>query len=149
MTPAELLLTAIRWVHMLATVAWVGGNLILVWVIRPALQSADRAGGADQMPRAVAQGLRDLADACIVVFLVSGAVLTFDRLAAPAATPLYLAVLGAKLVLAAVAFTLAMRLRRAEPMRRFAFARWQTVLGAIIIWLAAVLKTLYESGVRQ
>jgi uncharacterized membrane protein len=144
--PAELLLVAVRWAHAMAAVAWVGGNLFLLWVLEPALRSFSGSEGSGPLWRAVSQGFRELTDASIIVFIISGAVLTFDRLSSVAASPAYVGVLAAKLALALVAFFLAARLRRAEPARRLWLARWQVGLGALIILLAAVLKTLYESG---
>ena len=146
MTPAELLLVAVRWAHGMAAVAWVGGSLFLLWVLEPALRAADEADRLDGVRRAAYRGFRELADAAIVIFVVSGAVLTFDRLSSAAATPAYVAVLAAKIALALAMFYLSTRLRQATPARRLTLARWQVGLGALVILLAAILKTLYESG---
>jgi uncharacterized membrane protein len=147
--PAEILLVAVRWAHAMAAVAWVGGSVFLLWVLEPALGVLGE-GDRSKAARAVAaRGFRELADAAIVVFIVSGAILTFDRLSSPAASPAYVAILGAKVALAVVTFILATRLRRADRARRLPLARWQVGLGAAIILLAALLKTLYEGGLAR
>ena len=145
MAPAELLLVAVRWAHAMAAVAWVGGSLFLLAVLDPALRHSPEPDG---LRRALQQGFRELADAAIVVFVISGAILTFDRLTGTAASPTYLGVLGLKVILALAMFYLATRLRRADPSRRPSLARWQVGLGAVVILLAAMLKTLYEGGLR-
>jgi uncharacterized membrane protein len=143
--PAELLLVAVRWAHAMASVAWVGGNVFLLWALEPALQESDRANGLRQ---AVYRGFRELADASIVVFVVTGAILTFDRLSNSAATVTYLATLAAKVVLAVIMFALATRMRRVSPGLRVSLTRWQVGLGALVILLAALLKSLYENGLQ-
>ena len=149
MTPAELLLVAVRWAHAMAAVAWIGGSAFLLWVVEPALGAAGDGVWVEALRRAVYRGFRDVVDAAIVALVVSGAVLTFDRIASAAASPAYVAVLGAKVALAVVTFYIATRLRRADPARRLPLARWQVGLGALVILLAAVLKTLYESGLAR
>ncbi len=146
--PAELLLVAVRWAHAMAAVCWVGGSLFLLFVLEPSLRAAEDPKWSVSLRQAVYSGFRELADAAIVAFIVSGAILTFDRLSSNAASPLYLAVLALKVLLAVIMFYLAARLRRAEHTRRDRFARWQVGLGAAVILLAAVLKTLYENGLR-
>lgn len=148
MAPADLLLVAVRWAHSAAAVAWVGGSLFLLLVLEPALRATPASDALAVLRRLVYQGFRELADASIVVFVVSGAVLVFDRLAGSTATPLYAAVLGLKVVLAVLMFILAYRLRQAPLPERSTFARWQVGLGALVLLLASLLKTLYESGVR-
>src|SRR5688572_3586558 len=110
--------------------------------MEPALQESNRSNGLRQ---AVYRGFRELADASIVVFVVTGAILTFDRLSSSAATVTYLATLAAKVVLAVIMFALATRMRRVNPVLRVPLTRWQVGLGALVILLAAFLKSLYEN----
>src|SRR5262249_4255775 len=113
-TPAELLLVAVRWAHGMAAVACVGGSLCLLWVLERALRAADDADRLEAVRRAAYRGFRELADAAIVIFVVSGAVLTFDRLSSAAATPAYVVVLAIKIALALAMFYLSTRMRLAE-----------------------------------
>jgi uncharacterized membrane protein len=147
--PAEILLVAVRWAHAMAAVAWVGGSVALLWLLEPALGTLGEGDRQAAARKVAYRGFRELADAAAVAFVVSGVVLTFDRLSGPAASPSYVAILGAKVALAVVTFILATRLRRAEAAQRLALARWQVGLGATIILLAALLKTLYEGGLAR
>jgi hypothetical protein len=54
------------------------------------------------------------------------------------------ALLGLKLVLAIAMFQGAFRYRRADGARRVAGLRWVGGLGLLIVFLAAVLKWIYE-----
>src|SRR5919202_7143955 len=90
----EALRVAIRWVHGVATLAWVGGSLFYLLALRPAIRAAGAPPGFE---RAVAAQFREVVEASLVVLVVSGAILTFDRLSTGAATPLYVAVLTIKI----------------------------------------------------
>src|SRR5919197_1981980 len=90
----EALRVAIRWVHGVATVAWVGGSLFYLLALRPAV----RGGGATPaFERAVAARFREVVEASLAVLVVSGDILSFDRLSTGLATPLYIAVLSVKI----------------------------------------------------
>ena len=41
MTPADAFLLLVRWLHVVAAVAWVGGNLFYLLVLVPALRKPD------------------------------------------------------------------------------------------------------------
>ena len=46
MNVLDWILLAIRWFHLLSAVAWVGGGMFWILVLRPALGRSDDTGGA-------------------------------------------------------------------------------------------------------
>ena len=78
------------------------------------------------------------------LFLVSGALLTFERLSRGAAGSTYVWLLVLKIVLALAMFQVAFRIRGARGARRVSNLRWQAGLGIAIVLLATVLKWIYE-----
>jgi uncharacterized membrane protein len=151
----------------MAAVVWVGGGLFYLIALRPALSqskgAALRSGfdgnQAGSLVRAVSQHFRDAVELCIVVMLVSGVVLTFQRLTAPQATAAYAIVLGIKIALSVTMFALAYWLGRKGAVERLLGAggapadatrrRWlpstataTVVLGAVVLLLAELLRLL-------
>ena len=159
MNVLDIILLAIRWAHALAAVVWIGGSLFMLLAARPALQSlrAEATGDlAGLVSRALAVEFRPIVAAAIAVLLVSGVILTVDRLTSEAVGPAYTAVLVAKIVLAAYAFGIAWLLPRTSAGRAPAPAgrlrrtllgpEALTVAGVIVIGLADVLTWLFERG---
>jgi uncharacterized membrane protein len=139
---AEILLTATRWLHSLATVVWVGAILFELLVLRPAL---GKALSAQSLAQIDASG-REIVQASLIVFLMTGMLLTFDRLSRVGADASYVALLGLKVVLAIGMFQLGFRLRGADGRRRELGLRWLAGLGLAIIFLASLLKSIFERG---
>lgn len=137
MDATDLLLVAMRWLHSLAAVAWIGS------IIHQLLVDPSRAGSA---PGDAAAGVvaKEIVETSLVVFLITGAILTFDRLSRGAAGTDYVVLLGLKVVLAVVMFQMAFRFRRATGRARTLGLRWQAGLGVTILLLAALLKSIYE-----
>ena len=140
MDATDLLLVAIRWLHATAAVVWIGAVVFELIAIRPAF--------GDGMPGEARATLdaatREIVQTALVVFLLSGAILTFERLTRNAAGAVYVALLGLKLVLAVAMFQVAFRFRRASGGRRILGLRWVTALGLSILFVAALLKSVYE-----
>ena len=145
-----ILSTLMRTAHLLAGAVWVGGSVVYLVVIIPAL----RLGKVAPEVSARMGGLfRRLVNACIVTLLLSGVYLTFDRLTATTVGVAYLVTLGVKIALALAMFTLAAL--QAQEARRPARRRgrlWRyaprviLALGVVVFLLGATLMTLYEVG---
>ena len=106
----ELFLIAVRSAHALAAVALVGGSAFHLFILAPALRLA---GPAAESVRARAEaGFKEIVDLTLPVFLVSGGLLTFERLASGAAGTAYVAVLGLKLLLSLLLYRWAFQVRR-------------------------------------
>ena len=137
-----------RWLHLLAAVAWVGGSLFYVIALLPA--AADLTA---PVRAAIDRRFRDVVQLAILSLLVTGAVLTFDRLQLqPGAA--YAITLGVKVALAiwmfALAQDLASRGRRRTIERRAGLAAagravstWLMLgLGLAVLLLSDVLKVI-------
>ncbi|MBV9175382.1 MAG: hypothetical protein JOZ81_35445, partial [Chloroflexi bacterium] len=98
--PAEAVLVLLRWLHALAAVVFLGYSLAL-WLDGPPRGDADHAR----------RRYKELVELTLIVFLATGAVLTFDRLSRGAGG-VYAAVLALKVLCAAVAYQYAFRWRR-------------------------------------
>ena len=155
MDVADIILLVIRWAHALAAVVWIGGSLFMLLAARPALRSLrnqtgdDNAGGL--MGRALSAEFRPIVLTAIGVLIVSGVVLTVDRLTSDAAGIAYTVVLVAKIALAVYAFVIAWLLpRRGNRVGGVAGVlsgpAALTIVGVIVIGLADVLTWLFERG---
>ena len=147
----DIILLIIRWAHALAAVVWIGGSLFLLLAGRPAFRKADPQG---LVGRALAVEFRPIVATAIAVLIVSGVILTVDRLTSEAAGIAYTAVLIAKIVLAIYAFGIAWLLPRSRGRERQT-SRIRgallgpvalTIIGVIVIGLADVLTWLFERG---
>ena len=165
LTENDLFLVAVRWVHVAASVAWVGGGLFYLIVLRPALRKAGESGG--RVNALAAAEFRTLVDVCFFMLVITGISLTLDRLTSGAAGLAYAAVLGIKIALSLWMFVLARRRRartdlmerygdRPEPpsgklaktLRAISGYNLVVMLGLVIILLADLLNALYESALR-
>ena len=161
----DLFQLIVRWVHLTASVAWVGGGIFYLFVLRPALR---RSGdGGREVNRYAAAEFKVLVDICFFLIVVTGISLTFDRLSGGVAGVWYVVVLAVKVSLSVWMFLLASRRRRRtelmEAHRREqappsgflgktlrAVSGYNTIiiLGVIVFLLADLLKFLYEMALR-
>jgi hypothetical protein len=149
MTVTELLLVVMRWLHASAAVAWIGAIWFELFVALPALEAGESGGAAIPANTILARfdaNSREIVQTALIVFLVSGAILTVERLSRGAAGAPYMIVLGVKIVLAVVMFQVGFRFRGARGRRRVKGLRIMAVLGLAIMLLATVLKWLYEQA---
>ena len=155
----------VRWLHVVSAVAWVGGSLFYLLVLRPASRRAPAA--ANLLGEAAATEFRALVDTCIIVLIVTGGVLTFHRLESASVGAAYVLVLAAKVALAAVMFALAWRRRRprgspicpeepeqstgrlARVSRALSGYNLVAILGVLVFLLADLLAALYEMAISS
>jgi hypothetical protein len=136
----DLFLIAMRWLHASAAIVWIGAIWFELFVVAPAWNSAPPAEILGRFDAA----MREIVQTALVVFLVSGAILTFERLSRGAATSTYVTLLGIKIVLSAVMFQVGFRFRGVRGSARIRGLRIMAALGLVIVLLATVLKWLYE-----
>lgn len=142
----------VRAAHTLAAAAWVGGSILYLVAVLPALRSK---GPAPAVAGEVAALFRRMVNVCMGVLLLSGAYLTFDRLTQTTLGWPYLVVLGLKIVIATGMFILAIYIgqsnirRLAKRSTRLSRAAPQLMLalGIIVFILGALLNGLFEGTV--
>jgi hypothetical protein len=139
--PRELLLMLVRWSHLVAAVALLGGGALCLVALRLPSSEAELAP-------VMARAFRETADLCLVVFLASGALLTFERLSSGAASTSYVVVLAIKVLLSLLLYGWVFQLRQAAAWRSAA-PRYLIGVGALVLFLAVVLKTLFEAALRS
>ena len=154
----DWILTIIRWGHAVAAVAWVGGGVFYLLVLRPAIRRSQ--GIPPETNAAIRDEFRGLVTTAIAVLLLSGAILSVARLTGDAASVPYAIVLGVKISLALYMFYVVMRVRRGsyedqrEPGKGWARRTTQLlssptallVIGITVIGLSDVLDALFESS---
>jgi putative copper export protein len=145
-----VLSTLMRTAHALAAGAWIGGSIVYLMVITPALRLGK---AAPELSAQVGALFRRLVNICIVTLLLSGVYLTVDRLTATTVGVWYIVVLGAKIALALAMFTLAaLQAQEARRPARLRGRLWRVAprvilaLGVVVFLLGATLTTLYEVG---
>ncbi len=153
----DWILVAIRWGHALAAVAWVGGGMFYILVLRPALR---RNPVSSEAGRAVGAEFRGLVATAIGVLLITGVVLAVSRLTADTVTTPYVGVLVAKIALALYMFYVVRFLRQGEYPEQAAPAsdRWSRIkgrltntttvliIGVVVFGLSDVLDALFEGS---
>ena len=157
----DWILVVIRWGHLAAAVAWVGGGAFWLLVLRPALRRSQ--GLPPDTSAALRDEFRGLTATAIATLLLTGAVLTAARLTGGGATTPYAAVLALKIALALYMFYVARFLRRGDyndpaappsnPLRqaarRLTSPTALLVLGVIVIGLSDVLDALIEDALTS
>jgi putative copper export protein len=136
----DLLLVGMRWLHTVAAVAWIGSVVFELLALGPAFSGAAPPEAQTRIDAA----MREIVQSSLVVFLLSGAILTFERLSYNVVGTAYVSVLGLKIVLAVAMVQIAFRSRRSNPARRTTGSRWVLALGITILFLAALLKSIFE-----
>jgi len=142
----------VRFAHILAAATWVGGSILYLVVVLPALRKGDPAPAVAAQ---VAALFRRLVNICIGVLLLSGAFMVFDRLTQTTLGLPYLVVLSLKIVSALAMFIMAIYLgqsnirRLAKRSTRFSKAAPQLMLalGIFVFLLGALLNVLFEATI--
>ena len=162
MNAGEIFLLVMRWMHLVSAAAWIGGSLFYLLVLRPAARRAP-----DSPSVATSSEFRALVDTSIFVLLVTGIILTFDRLAPGVVGAPYVVTLAVKIVLSLWMFRMARGRRRHAPLLNVAaeaptastrlqrFSRAVSgynaivILGIVVFLLADLLKVLFELALRS
>ena len=140
MDATDVILLLMRWLHASAAVVWIGAIWFELFVVVPAWEPGPPA---DVLVRFDA-AMREIVQTALVVFLVSGVILTFERLSRGAASSTYVTLLGVKILLSVVMFQVGFRFRGARGQSRVRGLQIMAALGLAILLLATVLKWLYE-----
>ena len=165
MSASDAFLLVVRWLHLIAAAAWVGGSLFYLLVLRPSLRRAPDSSGL--LSAAAATEFRAVVDTAIFVLLATGIVLTFNRLAPGVVGVPYVATLGVKIGLSVLMFALALGRRKRSPMMDAYTAQGSAsgrltktlravsgynalvILGIVIFLVSDLLKVLYELALEE
>ena len=157
MSIGEVLFVVIRWMHSIAAVAWVGGGIFYLFILKPSIEKSESSKNY-----AIGQDFRALVVTAMGILIITGAILTFDRLTSGFVGVPYIVVLSIKVFTAFYMFYLVRFLRtemytgkpdHVEP----GYRRWTSwvssatsvvILGVIVFLLADVLSALFENGLR-
>lgn len=145
MDPRDALLIAVRWSHAAAAAALVGGSAFYLLILAPVLRRS--GASSDHVRRGADAGFKELVDLSVVVFVVSGTLLTFERLSSGAAGTSYAVLLGVKVLLSVLVYRWALQVRRDRGWDSLE-AKLLVGSGFLVVLLATVLKNLYEGGLR-
>lgn len=153
----DWILVVIRWGHALGAVAWVGGGMFYILVLRSAFR---RSPAPPETGRTIGQEFRGLVNTAIMVLLITGVILAAARLTATTVTTPYAAVLALKIALALYMFYIVRFLRqRAYPEDAALDGSWWSrtrrqltsttavlIIGVVVFGLSGLLGTLFEAG---
>ncbi len=173
-----ILRDVMRTIHVLAGGVWIGGSVVYLLAIGPALRlaahnarqrqaratQATTEGQANPMAgrelrdvsAGIAAGFRRLVNISMAALLISGVYLIFDRLTTTTVGLVYIVTLVAKVALALAMFGLA--IFQAQEARRPAAKRsrlWSLAprlilyLGIVVFLLGAVLTGLFEAALAR
>jgi putative copper export protein len=142
-----------RTAHLLAGATWVGGSMMYLLVVLPALRLGEPA---PKVSAAIATQFKRLTNLCIGVLLLSGGYLVFDRLTQTTLGWPYLLVLILKIVAALAMFALALYMGQSNARKiakrstRFSRAAPQLMvsLGILVFVLGGLLNLLFEMTIR-
>ena len=140
-----------RSLHILAGAVWVGGSVVYLVVIVPALRQT-KAGPV--VAAELGALFRRLVGVCMVTLLITGVFLIVDRLSAESVGPAYVATLAVKIVVSLTMMVLAI-LQAQEARRLVAHRgrfwneapRWILALGIVAFVLGATLTGLFEVNI--
>lgn len=140
----------VRAIHILAASIWVGGSVLYLFAVQPALRSA---GPVPAVAAQIAALFKRMVNVCVGVLLGSGALLTLDRLTQTTLGLSYMSVLILKIAGAIGMFVFAIYLGQSN-VRRLAkrttrlskiAPQLMLALGIIVFVLGALLNALFEA----
>ena len=152
----DAFLLIVRWLHVIAAAAWVGGGIFYWVVVRPALRAGDSTG---LLARFAGPEFGQLVNLCMWTLVITGLVLAFDRLSEETGTVSYAAVLSVKVLLAGWMFLIVQTRRRrgaegagkrgwGKVVNALEHVNMTVVLGLIVLVLSDVLRWLVERGLE-
>ena len=166
MSISDIFLLVVRWLHLIAAAAWVGGSIFYLVVLRPALRRSPDV--SRQVNDVAAREFRALVDTSIFVLPATGIILTVNRLTPNTVGSAYVIALGVKIALSVWMFVLARQRQRRTPLlesvttdvpeavsgfskvaRAVSGYNSIVILGVIVFLVSDLLKVLFELTLAQ
>ena len=139
------MLVALRVIHNVSAVVWLGGGVYYLIALRPAARESDSAG--QTLVVAAQRAFGEWAQVATIMLLATGVVLTFERLSVGRGGLTYAALLAAKILSALWAFALVRaRVRRRRRRNQRSSSELIVTLGFVALTLGIVLATIYGRG---
>ena len=149
----DVILLLIRWIHAVSAVAWVGGGMFYLMVLKPATKG--KPLDPDNASR-IARDFRSLVYSVMALLLITGIILTASKLTSGKIEEIYVIVLALKIMLAGyMAFVVRFLRRHQYPETQPTSYGWVSdirlkltnptavvVLGIIVFGIADVLAFL-------
>ena len=162
MHTSDVFLLVVRWLHLISASLWIGGGLFYLLVLKPVIKrNTDLMKNVDSN---IASEFKSLVDTAILVLLVTGIILTFNRLTPDIVGVEYVLVLSAKIVMSLFMFTTSLRRRKrtivgnynqgfpeaqnqlTNILRMISGYNALVILGIIVFLISDLLKIMYESA---
>ena len=154
----DISLLAVRWIHGMSAVTWVGGSIFYWLIVRPAVGQSDK--NTKLFFKIIGQKFRSIVNTLIGVLLITGAVLAANRLTAGSVSVSYAIVLCVKILLAIYMFYIVWFLRRStnhdgdevahkgkRPLGALLVSTdAMLVAGFFVFLLSDILSALFERG---
>jgi putative copper export protein len=147
-TAVDLFRAAIRWLHVLAAVGWVGGGIFYLFVLNQAWADPGVRQRSAEVRALIARRFRDFTGTCILTVVVTGVIITVDRLTDPRASVEYGALLALKLALVAFMYLVFRQLDDRKRPRRWASPETMLAAGVVVFLVTVVLRLVYEAALR-
>jgi len=144
----------VRAAHTIAAAAWVGGSILYLVAVIPALRSVGASPTVAEIAGSIASLFRRMVNICMGVLLLTGGYLVFDRLTQTTIGISYLIVLVLKVAVAIAMFVLALylgqsnirRLTKRSTRLSKAAPQLMLALGILVFVLGALLNSLFEAS---
>ncbi|MEC9309957.1 MAG: hypothetical protein VX966_10715 [Chloroflexota bacterium] len=154
----DWILLVIRWTHALGAVAWIGGSIFYMFVIRPVFVNFE---DLEKVGRSVATEFQSIVKTAIAILIITGIILTVSRLTVEPISTVYVVVLIIKVTVAIYMFYLVWLLKRRQlcnyPPSYGMGRKLKTVmtssytvlfLGVLVFGLADLLTMIVETNLR-
>ncbi|MCS6801042.1 MAG: hypothetical protein RMM58_04405 [Chloroflexota bacterium] len=148
MTAVDLFRAAIRWLHVLAAVGWIGGGLFYWLVLNHVWADAGVKQRSAEVRALIARRFREVTATCILVVVVTGVIITVDRLTDPRVSIEYVVLLAIKLALVAFMYVVFRQLDDRRAPRRWATPEAILGAGVLVFLVTVVLRLVYEAALR-
>lgn len=114
----------VRWLHLVSAAAWVGGSIFWILVLNPSTRQFN-SEFIGKLQGQISSEFRGLVDTCIFALLITGAIMTFQRLTPGNIGYQYVLILGLKIIFVAIMFYL-IRARR-QPKRIYTKTNYNSI----------------------
>lgn len=150
----------IRWAHLVSATIWVGGSLFWLLVINPA--SKKTSSNLIEFAKKMSSEFRSLVTTCIFIMIITGVIMTFNRITPGNIGATYLIILGVKIILVLIMIYL-VRTKRKLPeyltkditntisnsktsiiAKAFSSYNLIVLIGLIVYLISDILKLIYE-----